>query len=112
MSKFVLLVFSTPVDGADTEFNRWYDQEHLPDVLDVPGFVAARRFRFLEAKSSAQEVPDFRYAAIYEIEADDPQTALQCLRGRVQSGQVGISASFDKASVTTFLLEALPLSAG
>ena len=29
----------------EAEFNRWYDMEHLPLLLQVPGVLAARRFR-------------------------------------------------------------------
>lgn len=34
------------VPGAhEAEFNRWYDMEHLPLLLQVPGVLGARRFR-------------------------------------------------------------------
>lgn len=107
MARYKFLAFSTPVDGADAEFNRWYDEEHLPDVLETPGFVSADRFRIVDAKSSACSVPGFRYVAIYEIDSDDPQGALEELRRRVQSGRVLISESFDRNTVATCLMEAL-----
>lgn len=44
------------------EFNRWYDEVHLREVLTVEGFVAARRFAPVEG--------DGPYIAQYEFEGD------------------------------------------
>ena len=39
------LVFSKPPESvSDEEFNRWYDA-HLDEILAVPGFRSAKRFR-------------------------------------------------------------------
>ena len=35
---------NVPEDFQD-EFNRWYDEEHLPQLSTVPGVLAGRRFR-------------------------------------------------------------------
>ena len=40
----VMIVLSNPVGDRDDEYNRWYDDVHLPDVLSVPGFVAPVHF--------------------------------------------------------------------
>ena len=44
MAKHHLLAFPNPVAGREDEFNRWYDGQHLPDMLAVPGFVSGQRF--------------------------------------------------------------------
>ena len=50
MSRNVHIVFSKPPDRiSDEEFNRWYDP-HLDEILVVPGFVSARRFRMERAR--------------------------------------------------------------
>jgi len=44
MARWVNLVetnFGDPL--REKEFNEWYDRMHLPDILETPGFVAARR---------------------------------------------------------------------
>ena len=34
------------VDPADEEeFHRWYNQQHIPERLEIPGYVSARRFQ-------------------------------------------------------------------
>jgi len=50
----------------EEEFNRWYDIEHLPLLLQVPGVLGARRFR-----ASAGSP---RHVALYDLAgADVPQ---------------------------------------
>ena len=78
MSKHVLLVFTDPVPGRTEEFNSWYREVHLPDVLGLPGFRAAQRFI---AKSGLHdEQPEHQYLAIYEIDEEDLSAALNTLR--------------------------------
>jgi hypothetical protein len=58
-----LLVVRVDVRAEDEdELNRWYDTEHIPDRLAVPGFRSAARFRSIEHPG--------RYLAVYEL--DDP----------------------------------------
>lgn len=41
-----VMVVLTDVDEAlDAEFNEWYDEEHVPERVAVPGVRGARRFR-------------------------------------------------------------------
>jgi hypothetical protein len=35
-----MLVLVNAKDDRDDEFNRWYEDVHLNDILAVPGFVA------------------------------------------------------------------------
>ena len=45
MSENLHLVFSKPPEGiSDESYNQWYDS-HLSEILVVPGFVSARRYR-------------------------------------------------------------------
>ncbi len=40
-----LYVVRVSVDpGVEDEWNRWYDDEHLPEILGCPGFVSGRRY--------------------------------------------------------------------
>src|SRR5579862_3062706 len=50
----MLLAFSNPTDFALVdEYNRWYNQTHARDALQLPGAVRARRWR----RSDVQLVP-------------------------------------------------------
>lgn len=65
--KFVVL--TNAVAGREAEFNDWYTNTHLPDVMAIPGVVSAERFELAEYQRNPQQ--PFRYLAIYEIETDD-----------------------------------------
>jgi len=81
MAKYSFLVFTDAVEGREDEFNSWYDNTHLHDVLKVPGFVAARRFKLAEFQRGAP--PDLgKYLAVYEIETDDLPHTLALLSKR------------------------------
>ncbi len=82
MAQHVLMVMSNPVEGREDEYNDWYDNVHLGEVLQVPGFVAARRY---VAGPSARGASTHRYLSIYEIEADSLDEALAALTAGVRS---------------------------
>ena len=42
--KGFLLVTMQPPPAFEEEFNAWYDNEHIPERLGVPGILTARRY--------------------------------------------------------------------
>ena len=48
--------FTNPTSGKEDEYNTWYDEHHLKDVINVPGFVSARRF--VSPRSSSRSIPN------------------------------------------------------
>jgi len=56
----LLLVGMTPAAGAETEFNAWYDTEHVPALARAPGVLGAHRFR---AGNSSRP----KYVALYYL---------------------------------------------
>jgi hypothetical protein len=73
------IVFSRFPDSlTEDEFNAWYDA-HLPEILAIPGFVSAQRYR-LDPVVVDDDVPvRYRYMALYEIEGD-PDRLLEEMR--------------------------------
>ena len=88
MARYQLVVLSNPRDDRHEEFNDWYDNVHLKDVLAVPGIVAARRF---ELSGGDQ----WRYLALYDMECDDPQAVVQELLARAGTDRMTLSEAFD-----------------
>jgi hypothetical protein len=41
----IQLVYSNPVPGMEDEFNEWYSGRHVHEILRVPGYLSAQRFR-------------------------------------------------------------------
>ncbi|HEU0167027.1 MAG TPA: DUF4286 family protein [Chloroflexota bacterium] len=62
-AKGLLLVMMEVDPAFEEEFNRWYNEEHLPERLGCPGFLSARRFRIVEGTP--------KYLALYELESPD-----------------------------------------
>jgi len=87
----VLIVFSNPAEGREDEYNEWYSHQHLADVLRVPGFKSAQRFKIPQDDPAAQ----WKYLAIYEFEADDPAEALKALTARAGTPDMVISQAMD-----------------
>lgn len=59
----LLLTLTEPPAGMEEEFNAWYDEEHLPERLSIPGFLSARRW-------VADCAPgEGKYLATYELES-------------------------------------------
>ena len=77
VAKHVLMVLTNAKDGQEEEFNSWYTEVHLKDVLKVDGFVAAQRFE--QADQQLGEKGPHRYLAIYEVETEDLQQTLKQL---------------------------------
>lgn len=70
--KHILVVMSNAADGREDEYNDWYTNVHLPDVLAIPGFVAAQRYKL--GKEQRSNTPaKWGYTAIYEMETDEPK---------------------------------------
>lgn len=52
------------------EFNAWYDEEHVPALLGVPGVLSARRFAAVPddaGYAGPDPEADFGYLAVYEL---------------------------------------------
>ena len=66
----IMVVLTNAVPGEDDEYNEWYTDRHLADVLALDGFVPAQRFEITPVEGAAE--PAYRYLAIYEIEPGGP----------------------------------------
>jgi hypothetical protein len=49
-----------PPEGREEEFHRWYDDEHIPARMALPGFARATRYRAVEGEP--------RHLAVYELD--------------------------------------------
>ena len=103
MGEFILVVQSNATSGAEDEYNDWYNNTHLGEVLQVNGFTAAQRFTVKGDPVSGSSAP--RYLAIYEMETDNPQAALDALSAAVRDGSIHISDAIDTSDVSAVLFE-------
>lgn len=105
MATHVYVVQTNPVEGKEDEYNDWYDNQHLADILRLPGFVSAQRFR-LAPTDPPQSSPQ-RYLAIYEIETDDIDAVNAALVAAAGSPALPISGALDLANFSGAYFEAI-----
>jgi len=108
MRKFTWLVLTNCDPDFESEFNRWYDEVHIGDLLRVPGIVGARRSKLADAQMSmvddglaligANELSlKYKYLACYYIEANDASTVLREVKARSGTPQMEISPHLTEA---------------
>lgn len=90
MTKYLMMVYTNPVEGREADYNEWYNNVHLGEVLQLPGFVAAQRFA-VEPDPSAADGPAHKYLAIYELETDDPQKPVAAINDALVKGELTMS---------------------
>jgi hypothetical protein len=102
MSRYVFVVLTNASGGRDDEFNEWYNKQHIPDVLKIPGFVAAQRFGLAGAQMEGATSP-WRYLALYELDTDDLAGALKELAARVGTPAMVMSESLDTKELGAYV---------
>ena len=101
----------------EAEYNRWYGTDHYKDVLGVPGFVAAQRFRLAPVQydksgpDRSQKVGDvgkhpYKYLSLYEIDTDDLASVFKEVKKREAETWV-ISDTLDLSDFSTSIFEVI-----
>jgi hypothetical protein len=105
MAKYQLLAFTNPVAGREEEFNRWYQEQHIPDLLAVPGFVSAQRYELTDATGS--DNPGWTSLAVYELECDDPDALMAQVRSRLGTAAMPVSDSLEPGTFKGLIARAI-----
>ncbi|HKF30248.1 MAG TPA: DUF4286 family protein [Candidatus Binataceae bacterium] len=103
MAKHTFIVFTNSVEGKESEYNDWYNRQHIPDVLNTPGFVSGQRFRLADTQMSRDGDRTHKYLAVYEIETDDLAGTLKELRARSRTAEIVPSDAIDTKNVATYV---------
>lgn len=89
------LVFSNPAEGREDDYNKWYDEVHIPEVLTLPGFVSAQRLT--QQDSSSPIAPKQKYGVIYEIDGDPTEVNAK-LNEAMGNGTLHMTDAVDPSS--------------
>lgn len=101
MPKFAMLTFSNAVAGQEDDFNDWYNNCHLTEILAIPAFVGAQRFKQVDNMPGGPA----GYLTLYEIETDDLSLTLAHLKEK--SSTMTATPAIDRASVSMQFYEVL-----
>ncbi len=98
--KHMVLVLSEPTEGQTEEFDRYYEQDHIDEVLATTGWSSGQRFRLADEVGAACPLP---YLALYEAWSEDAASVLKTLsETRDQRAQ---SKSLNKRTAGVWVFE-------
>lgn len=71
MATVLMMIKSTIAAAEEEAFNRWYDNDHIPQVMSYPGTISARRYKTLLSNDQ------YQYMALYEFDSEETFAAFQ-----------------------------------
>lgn len=111
MPRSMMMVFSNPADAdVEEQYNNWYSNKHLPDLMKVPGVIAATRYKIAQGVETLPGIAGdpHGYLAVYEIEgetAEDLGRFAQNLRKALEEGVADISPTLSMTDISaTFVI--------
>ncbi len=98
--KHLVLVLTEPTEGQSEEFDRYYEQDHIDEVLATTGWTSGQRFKLADEAGAPCPLP---YLALYETWEDNPKAAIQRMNDtRDQRAQ---SKSLNKRTAGVWVFE-------
>ena len=99
-NKQLVLILTEPTAGKEDEYNDYYNNLHLGEVLETTDLQTAQRFKLVGEVGEPCPLP---YLAVYETEADSAEDVLQNLNeNRAQRQQ---SDALNKRSARVWVFE-------
>lgn len=98
MQDYVFVVMTNAVEGREAEYNDWYSNVHVHDVVKVPGIVSARRFCLSDIQRRALPPDQARYLSLYDIRTDDLAHTMGVLGARAGTPEMPTSSALVRQS--------------
>jgi hypothetical protein len=95
--RYVYLVFANPIPGKEAEFNDWYTNTHMGDLVQLPGWMGAQRFRIVTTVQPRPTIAGYGhgYLMIWDLEETDANTALARSEAAIAGGKSRRGAAFN-----------------
>lgn len=100
MPKCKLIALTTPLPGKEDEYHDWYQNTHLPELVNLFNMEGAQRFELVAKLMGEDSNP---YLAIYDIDTDDPGALLAQMGEAAQSGKMTPATTQDMGTTYTAL---------
>ncbi|WP_439816374.1 hypothetical protein [Zavarzinia sp. CC-PAN008] len=104
MPHYTIIVLSNPVAGREAEYDAWYTNTHIVDLLKVPGVKTAQRFKLMG--DFTQNCPQ-QYIAQYGVETDDLPAMMAEIQKRLGTDAMPMTEAFDMGSAAFLVAEAV-----
>jgi hypothetical protein len=95
--RYVMLVFANPIPGHEAEFNDWYTNTHMGDLVQLQGWMGAQRFRMLPSVQPRLSAAGYGhgYLIIWDLEENDANPALARMTAAIAGGKSRLGAAFN-----------------
>jgi hypothetical protein len=95
--RYAMLVFANPIPGREAEFNDWYTNTHMGDLVQLPGWVGAQRFRIITNVTPRPTAAGYNqgYLIIWDLEETDANSALGRMTAAIAGGKSRLGAAFN-----------------
>jgi len=100
MARYKLIALTTPQPGREDDYHDWYDNNHLPELVNKFGMNGAQRYDLVARLVGSDSNP---YLAIYDIETDDPMALLGAIGKATAAGELTPSDAQDMSTCYTAL---------
>lgn len=100
MPQCKLVALTTPLPGREADYHDWYNNVHLPELVNQFGMQGAQRYQLVAKLIGAD--PN-QFLAIYDIETDDPGAFLAQMGAAAQAGKMTPSDAQDMGTTYTAL---------
>jgi hypothetical protein len=95
--RYVMLVFANPIPGREAEFNDWYTNTHMGDLVQLQGWMGAQRFRIVTNVQPRPSQAGYThgYLIIWDLEETDANAALGRMTAAISGGKSRLGAAFN-----------------
>lgn len=95
--------------GKAEEFRDWYDRQHVPDCLRIPGVTAATRYNILyevgPSADGSKELPaPADSLSLYEFQTDDPMALARQLSALAGSAEMPMTDTIDPSGTVKYMV--------
>jgi hypothetical protein len=94
--QYLFMVFSNPVQGKQSDYEAWYRGQHIHDILQIEGFVAAQFYRLSDLPTKDQP-QKYRYLMQWEIRTANLNGVFDRMKERIADGAIVMSPAFDNS---------------
>ena len=99
MARFSYTVLSRSHPGQEEDFIRWYTEQHLPDVVRMPGVVSAKLFRMDFQRVYDLDAPQWTLMTWYELEGEHPEPIIDALKAASGTDVMPSCDALDKSGM-------------
>ncbi len=92
-------MLTEPTKGKEAEFDHYYENVHLEEVLASTGWQTAQRFVLTDQIGKECPLP---YLALYEVGAEDPKAVIQKMNDTRAKRQQSDALNRKTAAVSVF----------